>query len=48
MARGRKPKNKIEEAPTVKALIERVLSEPISEEEVPQNTDVNWDIKVGE
>lgn len=48
MARGRKPKNKIEEAPTVKALIERVLSEPISEKEVPQNTDVNWDVKVGE
>lgn len=40
MARGRKPKNKIEEAPTVKALIEKVLSEPTS--------DVGWDVRISD
>lgn len=44
MARGRKPKNKVEESPTVKALVEKVLSEPDSKVEV--NND--WDVKIGD
>lgn len=49
MARGRKPKNKIEEAPTVKALVEKVTQEPTVEPIIKSSSHAfEWDVRIGD
>ena len=49
MARGRKPKNKLPESPTVQALVEKVteVGEPtgVLEEKL---SEFQWDVRIGD
>ena len=47
MARGRKPKNKIQESPTVQALVEKVTEVGENTGTLEQKlTEVEWDVRI--
>ena len=49
MARGRKPKNKIQESPTVQALVEKVTEVGENTGTLEQKlTEVEWDVRIGD
>ena len=49
MARGRKPKNKLPESPTVQALVEKITEVGENAGVLEQKpTEFEWDVKIGD